>query len=194
MKYDIILAGVGGQGVLSISSIIAASALKEGLYVKQSEVHGMSQRGGAVQAHLRLSDRAIQSDLIPLGTADLVLSMEPLESLRYLEYLAKDGHVVTASEPVTNINDYPDLETLLAKIRTLPNARTLEVNKLARQAGSARASNMVVIGAVSALLPLKSTTLEATIRDNFARKGESVVETNLKAFNAGRGAAQGESR
>lgn len=193
MKYDIILAGVGGQGVLSISSIIAASALKEGLYVKQSEVHGMSQRGGAVQAHLRLSDRPIQSDLIPLGTADLVLSMEPMESLRYLEYLAPDGRIVTSSEPVTNINDYPDLETLLGKIRALPNARTLEAGKLARQAGSARASNMVVVGAASHLVPIQPAAMEAHIRTAFARKGESVVETNLKAFAAGRAAVRWES-
>ena len=141
MKCDIILAGVGGQGVLSISSIIAASALKEGLHVKQSEVHGMSQRGGAVQSNLRLASEAIHSDIVPLGTADMILSMEPVESLRYLEFLAPDGFVLTATEPVENIPDYPNVDEILAKVRSLPKARTLEAAKLARKAGSARASS-----------------------------------------------------
>jgi len=189
MKYDIILAGVGGQGVLSVSAIIASSAMQEGLLVKQSEVHGMSQRGGAVLANLRLADAPIASDLIPLGSAALILSMEPLESLRYLRYLSPDGALVTSTNPVVNIRDYPDLDGLLATVRSLPCARLVDGEKLARAAGSARATNMVMVGAASHRLPVKVETLEQFIRTTFASKGEKIVETNLKAFRAGREAA-----
>ena len=189
MKFDIILAGVGGQGVLSVSAIIASSAMHEGLSVKQSEVHGMSQRGGEVQANLRLSDKPIASDLIPRGTASLVLSMEPLESLRYLPYLSDTGTVLTSTDPVTNFDNYPDIDGLLARIRALPRAILIETERLARQAGSARATNMVMVGAASHLLPLKLETIEHFVRTLFAAKGAKVVETNLKALAAGRQAA-----
>ena len=189
MKYDIILAGVGGQGVLSVSAIIASSAMKEGLDVKQSEVHGMSQRGGAVLANLRLSDRPIASDLIPLGSASMILSMEPLESLRYLRFLDPAGTIITASDPMVNIPDYPPLDGLLASIQTLPNAVLIEAERLAREAGSVRATNMVMVGAASHHLPVQVETIEHFIESLFARKGERVVATNLKAFLSGREAA-----
>lgn len=188
MKFDIVLAGVGGQGVLSLSAIIASGAMKEGLYVKQSEVHGMAQRGGAVLANLRLSDKPVASDLIPKGSAALILSMEPLESLRYLAYLRPDGALITSTTPVVNIPDYPDLDTLLGKIRTIPGAMLVDSDKLAKTAGSARASNMVIVGAASHLLPVKVETMEHYIEDMFKRKGDQVVEANLKAFRAGRDA------
>jgi indolepyruvate ferredoxin oxidoreductase beta subunit len=189
MKYDIVLAGVGGQGVLSVSAIIASSAMKEGLQVKQSEVHGMSQRGGAVVANLRLSDQPIASDLIPLGSASMILSMEPLESLRYLRYLDPAGVIITSSDPLVNIPDYPQLDGLLASIQTLPNAVLIEAERLSREAGSARATNMVMVGAASHHLPVEVATIEHFIESVFARKGERVVTTNLKAFLAGREAA-----
>jgi len=189
MKYDIILAGVGGQGVLSVSAIIASSAMKEGLHVKQSEVHGMSQRGGAVLANLRLSDKPIASDLIALGAASMILSMEPLESIRYLSYLDPAGTVITSSEPLVNIPDYPDLDRLLSSIRTLPRAVLIEAERLAREAGSARATNMVMVGAASHWLPVQVETIEHFIENLFARKGEKVVATNVKAFLSGREAA-----
>ena len=189
MKFDIILAGVGGQGVLSVSAIIASSAMQEGLAVKQSEVHGMSQRGGAVLANLRLSDRPIASDLIPRGTAALILSMEPLESLRYLEFLSASGSVITATNPVANIPDYPPVDEVLARIRSLPHAVTVDAESLARKAGSARATNMVMVGAASPLLPVPFGTIEHFVQAIFASKGAKVVETNLKALHAGRDAA-----
>ena len=189
MKYDIILAGVGGQGVQSVGAIIASSAMKEGLAVKQSEVHGMSQRGGAVLASLRLADAPIASDLIPLGTASMILSMEPLESLRYLKHLSPSGAIVTSMDPVRNIPDYPDLEALLEKIRAIPGAVLIESEQLARQAGSARATNMVMVGAASHRLPVKVETMEQFIESLFKSKGAQVVAANLKAFHAGRGAA-----
>ena len=191
MKFDIILAGVGGQGVLSVSAIIASSAMHEGLSVKQSEVHGMSQRGGEVQANLRLSDRPIASDLIPRGTASLVLSMEPLESLRYLPYLSATGTVLTSTDAVTNFANYPEMDGLLAQIRALPRAILIDAERLARQAGSARATNMVMVGAASRLLPVKLETIEQFVATLFAAKGAKVVETNLRALAAGREAAAG---
>ncbi|MEZ5331197.1 MAG: indolepyruvate oxidoreductase subunit beta [Thermoanaerobaculia bacterium] len=186
MKRDIVLAGVGGQGVLSVGELIARSALVEGLAVKQGEVHGMAQRGGAVQAFLRLADRPISSDLVPEATADLILSMEPLEGLRYLRYLAPDGVVVTATEPVRNVPDYPDSEKLLARIAALPHSLLVDARRLAEQAGSTRAVNVVMVGAVLHLLPIAAATVEQQVRRAFGRHGERMVEVNLRALAAGR--------
>lgn len=185
MKFDIVLAGVGGQGVLSLSSIIAAGALDAGLFVKQSEVHGMAQRGGAVTAHLRLADEAVASDLVPLGAAAMILSLEPLESLRYLEYLSPAGTVVTATQPVQNIGDYPAVEPLLDRIRSLPSAFLVDATLLAKRAGLAQATNMVMAGAAARWLPLPVSAIERCIEQRFARKGAAIVEKNLAAFRAG---------
>ncbi len=189
MKCDIVLAGVGGQGVLSLAAAIAAAAMEEKLFVKQSEVHGMAQRGGAVMASLRLSDREVASDLIPFGTGSIILSMEPMESLRYLPYLSRAGRLITSENPVRNIPDYPDLEGLLGRIRSLPGAIVVDAERLAREAGSARASNMVMVGAGMHLFPIRPETVEAAVRSIFARKGDKVVEINLCALRAGRAAA-----
>jgi indolepyruvate ferredoxin oxidoreductase beta subunit len=189
MKYDIIMAGVGGQGTLSVSGIIAAAAKSEGLQVKQSEIHGMSQRGGAVVAHLRISDQPIASDLIARGTAAMILSNEPLEGLRYLNYLAPDGTLISSTEPTVNIPDYPALEFLLQTIRELPHSVLIDDKKIARHAGSLRATNMAMVGAASNHLPIKPETIERFIEKRFGNKGAKVVETNIKAFRAGREAA-----
>jgi indolepyruvate ferredoxin oxidoreductase, beta subunit len=189
MTFDIVLAGVGGQGVLSLATMIAWSALREGRHVKQSEVHGMSQRGGAVSAHLRIADRDIASGLIPAGMARMVLSLEPLESLRYLRQLAPDGWVVTATAPVQNIPDYPPLDLVMTELRGLPRTVLVDADRLARAAGLARAANMVVAGAASPHLPIEDGTIEAAIRAQFAPKGEKVVKQNLAAFRAGREAS-----
>ena len=186
MKYDVILAGVGGQGVLSVAAIIARGALKAGLEVRQSEVHGMAQRGGAVQAHLRLSDRPIAADLVGRGRADLILSMEPLEGLRYLAWLEPGGTLITAGEPVRNIPDYPETGEVHDAVRRLPRGRLIEAEALARQAGSARATNMVMVGAASAGLPVAAGHLQQAIEEAFAAKGAEVVRVNLEAFRLGR--------
>jgi indolepyruvate ferredoxin oxidoreductase beta subunit len=188
VKYDVILAGVGGQGVLSVAAVIALGAKKNGLSVRQSEVHGMAQRGGAVQAHLRLSDRTIVSDLIGKASADMILSMEPIESLRYLQYLKAEGVLITSSDPVKNIPNYPDLEGIYSRIRSLPSTCLVGAAELAQAAGSARSSNMVMVGAASSYLPVEEKYLLAAIEELFSRKGEKVVETNRKAFQAGRDA------
>ncbi len=185
MKYDIILAGVGGQGVLSLAAIIATGAMKDGLNVRQSEVHGMAQRGGAVLSHLRISDKDIASDLVAKGTASLILSMEPLEVLRYVDYLAPDGAIVTASEAVVNITNYPDIESVYGKLQKYPQVKIVDSVSLAKEAGSARATNMVIIGAASEKLPVKSESIKEAIADLFGSKGQAVVDANIKAFELG---------
>jgi len=190
MKCDIILSGVGGQGVLSLAGLIGFGAIAEGLFAKQSEVHGMAQRGGAVVAHLRLSDKPIHSDLIPQGVADLILSMEPLESLRYIGYLSPSGTLVTATNPFDNITDYPDLQGVLAKIRELPRSLLVDAEGLAREAGDVQAMNTVMVGAASRLLPLKPETLEKVVQQVFGAKGQRVVDVNLAALAAGRKAGE----
>ena len=185
MKKDIILSGVGGQGILSIATVIGRAALAEGLQIKQAEVHGMSQRGGDVLSHLRISSSEIRSDLIPRGAADLIISLEPMESLRYLPWLAAEGWVVTNTVPVVNIPNYPDEAALQAELKALPQVVTLDADALAREAGSPRSANMALLGAAAPLLGIDAGRLEAGIRDIFARKGEAVVEANLAAFRAG---------
>ena len=189
MKQDIILAGVGGQGIISIAYVIASAALEEGLEVKQAEVHGMSQRGGAVQSHLRLSRARIWSDLIPLGEADLVLSVEPLEALRYVDYLRPDGMVITSRAPFLNIKDYPDVETLLGKIGEIPRHLIIDSEKLAKEAGSSRTQNMVLLGAAAGSLMVREESLTRFIRVLFERHGENIVTVNLKAFALGQAVA-----
>jgi indolepyruvate ferredoxin oxidoreductase beta subunit len=190
MKQDIILAGVGGQGILSIANVINNAALLKGLAMKQAEVHGMAQRGGAVQSHLRISDRPIFSDLIPRGAADLILAVEPLEALRYVEYLSPEGSVVTSSTPAVNIPDYPPIETVLARIAQLRRQVVVDSGRLAQEAGAARAQNMVMLGAASRFLIVDEGDLRQFVRQLFASRGEAVVAINLKAFELGQAAAQ----
>jgi indolepyruvate ferredoxin oxidoreductase beta subunit len=191
MKQDIILAGVGGQGILSIAFVIDNAALKQGLKIKQAEVHGMAQRGGAVQSHLRLSEDVIHSDLIPRGHADILLSVEPLESLRYLDYLSPDGRIITSSTPMVNIPDYPDIDKLLAEIGNAKGSIVIDSGELARQAGSGRAQNMVMLGAASPYLILKEADLLEFVQVLFRNRGEKTVEINRKAFHLGRQASGG---
>jgi indolepyruvate ferredoxin oxidoreductase beta subunit len=191
MKYDIVLAGVGGQGVLSLAAILARAAMIDGLRVRQSEVHGMAQRGGAVSAHLRISDEDIAGDLVPSGGADMILAMEPLESLRYLSYLKPDGIVVSASESVVNIPDYPEMETVLGAIRSLPRALLVDASAIAREAGSPRAVNMALAGAASLLVPIRIESLERGMDELFGGKGAKAAAANRRAFELAREAGDG---
>ena len=193
MRTDIILSGVGGQGILSIAAAIGEAALKEGLYMKQAEVHGMSQRGGDVQSNLRLSDQPIASDLIPLGHADLIISLEPMESLRYLPYLHKEGWLVTNSQPFINIPNYPEIEKVNAELDKLPHKVVLDVEAIAKEAGSVRAANIVMLGAATPFLGLEYEKIEEGVRSIFARKGEEIVAMNLKALKAGYEIAQSKA-
>ncbi|MCS2429214.1 indolepyruvate oxidoreductase subunit beta [Parabacteroides goldsteinii] len=190
MRADIILSGVGGQGILSIAAVIGEAALKEGLYMKQAEVHGMSQRGGDVQSNLRLSDQPIASDLIPKGHADLIISLEPMESLRYLPYLKEDGWLVTNSQPFVNIPNYPDMEKVNEELDKLPHKVILDVEAIAKEVATARAVNIVMLGAAAPFIGIEYNKIEDGIRRIFGRKGEEVVEMNLKALKAGYDVAQ----
>ena len=186
MKRDIILAGVGGQGILSIATVIGDAALNEGLYLKQAEVHGMSQRGGDVQSNLRISSEPIYSDLIPKGGADIIISLEPMEALRYLPYLKEDGWIVSSSKPFVNIPNYPDIEEVLAHVKAVEHHVLVDVEELAKQAGApVQAANMVLLGAAIPMLGIDHDKMIEGVKRIFARKGEAVVFTNIAAIEIG---------
>lgn len=186
MKIDIILAGVGGQGILSIASIIGYAAVKKGLYLKQAEVHGMSQRGGDVQSNFRLADYPIASDLIPKGKADLIISVEPMESLRYLPWLSPEGMLITNDQPFINISNYPEERALKAELEKLPRKVIINADQIAKDLGSARSANMVILGAASPFINMDFDALENAVSEVFARKGEDIVNVNLACLRAGR--------
>ena len=186
MKTDIILCGVGGQGILSIATIIGEAAMHENLYIKQAEVHGMSQRGGDVQSNLRISSEPIASDLIAKGGADVIISMEPMEALRYLPYLSKEGWIITSSNPFKNIPNYPDMDAIMADLHKMPNVITLDLEQMAKDGGVPRSTNVILLGAAQKALGLEYEKLENAIRRVFARKGEAIVEANIKALAIGR--------
>jgi len=190
MDLNIILAGVGGQGILTIAYILANAALDNELNVKQSEVHGMSQRGGAVYTHIRIADKPVHSDLISKGDANFILSVEPLEALRYEDYLAPDGMIISNTQPEINIPDYPDLDTILDRIRSREKYLLLDAKDLAKKVGASRAQNIVLVGALSKFIGFPEEIYLRHIEGLFGRKGERVVKSNNKAFALGREAAQ----
>ena len=186
MKKDIILAGVGGQGILTIATIIGEAAAKAGVNLKQAEVHGMSQRGGDVQSTLRLSTEPIYSDLIREGSADLIISMEPMEALRYVPYLVEQGWVVTSSHPYKNIPNYPDEQQIVEELESLPHTVMLPIEDLARQNNMPKSANVVLLGMAARYIEILSPTeMRESIKRVFASKGEAVVEMNLRAFDLG---------
>lgn len=185
MKTDIILAGVGGQGILSIATILGTAALREGLYLKQAEVHGMSQRGGDVMSCLRLSSDPIASDLIPMGGADIIVSLEPMEALRYVQWLSPQGWIVTNTVPFVNIPNYPEMYAVMAALESRDNVISFDMDTTAKEVATPRASNMVLLGAASLLCGIETEKIEDGIRTVFGAKGEKIVESNLAAFRAG---------
>ena len=190
MKIDIILCGVGGMGALSSAAIISKAALEMGMYMKQAETHGMSQRGGDVQSHLRLSDQPIASDLIPEGECDIILSVEPMEALRYLPFLNREtGWVITNQNPFVNIPNYPEHDAVLAEVRKVKNHILFDADKIAKEVNNPKGTNMVVLGAASKYLGIDIEKLEAAVRSNFARKGDAVIDANIAALRAGRAVA-----
>ena len=186
MKTDIVLAGVGGQGILSVATILGVAALKEGLNIKQAEVHGMSQRGGDVQSTLRISSSPIHSDLIPSGKADLIVSLEPMEALRYLPALSPEGWIVTSSVPFINIPNYPELEEIEKELEKSGNVISFNMEEMAKEVASPRSSNMVLLGAASHFIDISAEKIEDAIKSVFSSKGDAIVESNLKAFRSGR--------
>ncbi|MDE6648698.1 MAG: indolepyruvate oxidoreductase subunit beta [Muribaculaceae bacterium] len=190
MKTDIILAGVGGQGILSVATILGVAALKEGLNIKQAEVHGMSQRGGDVQSTLRISSGPIHSDLVPSGKADLIVSLEPMEALRYLPALSREGWIVTSSAPFINISNYPEIQEIEKELEKAKNVIAFDMEEMAKEVASPRSSNMVLLGAASHFIDISSKIIEDAIINVFSSKGETIVDSNLKAFRAGREKAE----
>ena len=186
MKKNIILSGVGGQGILSIATVIGEAATQCGLQLKQAEVHGMSQRGGDVQSNLRLSTETIYSDLIPIGQADLIISMEPMEALRYLPYLSESGWIVSSSKALVNIPNYPDENALMFELKALPQTTICDIETLAKDNGIPKSANMILLGmAAKAIEILTPQQLRDAIARVFAVKGEKVVNDNLQAFDIG---------
>ena len=185
-KKDIILSGVGGQGILSIATVIGWAALDQNLHLKQAEVHGMSQRGGDVQSNLRISTERIWSDLIPKGECDLILSLEPMEALRYLPFLSKKGWIVTNTEPFVNIDNYPEMEAVMNELGNCPNVVAFNMDELAKEVATARSSNLVLLGAASPFIDIEPSKIEDAIRTVFGPKGDKIVESNIGAFRAGR--------
>lgn len=186
MKTDIVLAGVGGQGILSVATILGAAALKEGLYIKQSEVHGMSQRGGEVQSNLRISSEKIASDLIPTGGADLIVSLEPMEALRYLKYLKPDGWIITSTAPFINIDNYPEESVIIEQLGKAGKSVAFDMDELAKQLSAPRSGNMALLGAASPFIDISPDKIENAIKSIFSSKGEKIVEDNIKAFRTAR--------
>lgn len=191
MKSNIILAGVGGQGILSIATVIGYAALDSGLQLKQSEVHGMSQRGGDVQSHLRISDKKIFSDLIPYGKADIIASVEPMESLRYLPFLSETGWLITNTKPYVNIPNYPEIEKVLSEIEKFPHHIMIDADDIAKEMGAPRAMNMIMLGAIATLMDIPYDKFQKGIKFVFGRKGEKIVDLNLKAMDKGKEIAAG---
>lgn len=186
MNIDIIIAGVGGQGIVSIAATIGFAAVDSGLHLKQSEVHGMSQRGGDVSSNLRLSDKEIFSDLIPCGKADMIISVEPMESLRYLPMLSPEGWLITNTKPFVNIPNYPEMDKIMKEIYSFPRHIALDAEQIAADLGSPKSANMVILGAASPFIKMPYEQLEKAIHAIFGRKGEDVVNVNLQCLRAGR--------
>lgn len=185
MKKDIIIAGVGGQGIISIAAVIGYSALELGLNVKQSEVHGMSQRGGEVQSHLRLSSKEIYSDLVPKGKADLVISVEPLESLRYLSWLSSEGWIITSVDPYINMLNYPDVQLILNEIKSFTNHIAIPASDIAKSIDAPKSANMIILGAAVPYIGIDIAHIEKGIEKLFDKKGSDVVQSNIKALRTG---------
>lgn len=186
MKSDIVLAGVGGQGILSIATILGVAALSKGLNIKQSEVHGMSQRGGEVQSHLRISSSHIASDLIPIAKADIIISLEPMEALRYLPSLSADGWLVSSTVPCINIGNYPEMDQIEKCLAEVGNVVSFDMDAIAKNAGSPRSNNMVLLGAASPFIDIEEDAIVEAIRRVFSHKGDSIVDANVRAFGMGR--------
>jgi indolepyruvate ferredoxin oxidoreductase beta subunit len=186
MKADIILSGVGGQGILSIAATIGTAALQDGLYMKQSEVHGMSQRGGDVSSNMRISDKPIASDLIPKGKADVIISVEPMESLRYISYLKPDGWLITNSKPFKNISNYPDIEEIYKEIKKVKNHIIIDADQIAKDIGSGKSSNIVMLGAASPYIDMNFESFKSALHSIFGAKGQDIVDKNIEALEKGK--------
>ncbi len=185
MKINLVISGVGGQGVVTIARLLAAAGLRDGLHVIQGELHGMSQRGGAVHAQLRFDNEVIESPQVPIGRADILLGVEPVEALRNIGWLHPKGRVITAIRPIENVPNYPPIEDILENIRALPNSLLVDAHTIASDAGSARSENFVMAGAAAAFLPIDPETMRACILEKSKHWAEKDRAAAIKALDAG---------
>lgn len=193
MITNVLIAGVGGQGIILLSDVLGRAAIRSGLGVRGSETHGMAQRGGSVVAHVRLGDA--KSPLIPRGRAEYLLALEPLEALRYLDYLAEHCQAVISTTPLPpasvhgTVAGYPGVELILQELSRYAEVHPVDALSLAKRAGSVLTANVVMLGALSALrgFPLKEEILKESIAQRVPPK---TVEMNLTAFKLGRRAVR----
>jgi indolepyruvate ferredoxin oxidoreductase beta subunit len=186
---SILLAGVGGQGILRASDIMCMAFMEAGLDVKKSEVHGMAQRGGCVTSHVRYGHK-VYSPLAQLGSIDLLVSFEKMESLRYLNYLTKDATIIVTTDeiypPAVNMGDAPYPEDIISVLKkNFKLVKEIDATDLAKKAGNVKAANVVLLGVVSGYLDIKQPVWESVIEKSFPEK---LVKVNLASFQMGRSA------
>jgi len=183
MKSDILIVGVGGQGIILTSDIISKAALKDGFNVKKAETHGMAQRGGSVITHVRISNSDIYSPLIPKGKVDVLIGFEPMEALRYMGYINRknENSIMIVNRNPIEIENYPDINEIISEIKRHRNSIILNALELANKAGNVLTQNIVMLGAASRYLPIDRDTLKETIKENVKR----AINENLKAFELG---------
>jgi indolepyruvate ferredoxin oxidoreductase beta subunit len=184
--YEIIIAGVGGQGAITIAQLILGAAWKSGKKVLQSEIHGMSQRGGAVNAHVIFDDEEVTCPIVTEGSGDLLLALEPLECLRYLNFLSRDAVVISSTQPIVNMDNYPDLELLLSEVNNIKNISSIDTATLSKELNNRHAGNMILLGLASTYMPIDKNFWNETISERFKSKGDKVIEKNLEAFEYGK--------
>ena len=185
--HGIVLAGVGGQGVLSLAQIVLEALRRSGLQALQSEIHGMSQRGGSVHAQVCFAEVPLTSPIIDEGCADLLISLEPLEALRYVAMLRMDGHLVVSEEPQMSMDGYPPLDDVYAALKKVRGCHLLDTEELARRLNHRQAGGMALLGMASKYLPVTDEVWRKVIFERFEAKGARVTDKNLEAFEAGRG-------
>jgi len=189
-EFNIIIAGVGGQGVILMSELLGNAAVEDGLNVRGSEVLGMAARGGSVSSVIRIGD-GVMAPLIPTGKADVLIGMEPVEALRNIAYLGQSSSVILNTEKIPPFtvaigeSTYPDLETIVEKLGSA-SGRVIQISavQIAREAGSALSANIAILGALfgSGQLPIKIETVKEQIRSRFSAK---LAPVNIKAFDLG---------
>jgi indolepyruvate ferredoxin oxidoreductase beta subunit len=182
----IIVAGVGGQGALTLAQLILGAAWKSKYHVLQSEVHGMSQRGGAVNAHILFDIVPVTSPVVMEGDAEFLISMEPLEALRYLPFMSKTGIMIVSAHPFKNMDNYPDVELILNELKSIDGVTLIDTEKYSKELDYKNAGNMILLGSLSNHLPFEDSIWEKIISERFNDKGTKVIEQNIRAFNFGK--------
>lgn len=189
MKLNIIIVGVGGQGALTTAGILARAAMRSGLNVITAETHGMAQRGGSVEVHVRIGN--VRAPLIPIGAADIMIALEPSEALRYAKYLNPQTTIILNTRKIippsvtTGISTYPSLEKIIRTLKSITDKIfAVNASEIAEEAGNILTSNVVVLGILLGItdIPVDYTGIEETIKEVMPAP---VVDVNLKALKLG---------